>query len=72
MVGALRLRGALHREALQGALQLVMERHDALRTHFAVAQDGSLEQVCRLVNCDSSYLHMPFCRILHIIRALLG
>ncbi len=45
VVGALRLRGALHREALQGALQLVMERHDALRTGFATAADGSLEQV---------------------------
>ena len=45
VVGALRLRGALNREALQGALQVVMERHDALRTRFAFAADGSLEQV---------------------------
>ena len=49
VVGALRLRGALNREALQGALQVVMERHDALRTHFAFAADGGLEQVRRFL-----------------------
>ena len=45
VVGALRLRGALHSAALRGALQTVMGRHDALRTHFALAADGTLEQV---------------------------
>ena len=45
VVGALRLRGALNREALQGALQSVMARHDSLRTRFAIAADGSLLQV---------------------------
>lgn len=46
VVGALRLKGALDQAALQGALQNVMQRHDALRTRFAFAADGTLQQVC--------------------------
>ncbi len=41
---ALRLRGELHVAALQGALDGIVARHEALRTRF-VAQDGSPVQV---------------------------
>lgn len=43
-MGALRLKGALSQEALQGALLAVMRRHDALRTRFAVTAAGTLRQ----------------------------
>lgn len=43
--GALRLRGTLDQSALQGALQQVMCRHDALRTRFAFRPDGPIVQV---------------------------
>ena len=45
VVGALRLKGVLSQEALQGALLAVMRRHDALRTRFAVTAAGTLRQV---------------------------
>jgi predicted nucleic acid-binding protein len=45
VVGALRLRGALDQGALVEALHLVMRRHDALRTHFVHAADGTWQQV---------------------------
>ena len=59
VVGALRLRGSLKEKALERALQLVMERHDALRTHFLRHADGSLHQVgsciCQSVDTDIDY-----------------
>ena len=42
----LRLNGSLDESALAGALDLVVSRHDALRTRFAVI-DGQLCQVVR-------------------------
>ena len=45
VVGALRLKGALSQEALQGALLAVMRRHNALRTRFAATAAGTLRQV---------------------------
>ncbi|WPC06497.1 amino acid adenylation domain-containing protein [Pseudomonas benzenivorans] len=46
MVGAFRLEGELKREALLGALGLIVERHEALRTRFA-ERDG---QLCQLID----------------------
>src|SRR5882724_3553236 len=40
----LRLRGALHRDALQAALDRIVERHEALRTCFALV-DGQPVQL---------------------------
>ena len=44
--GALRLRGALDRGALQAAVQRIVERHEVLRTRF-VAGDG---QPCQVID----------------------
>src|SRR5207244_9537005 len=41
---AVRLRGRLHREALQQALDAIVARHEALRTRF-VTEDGGPVQV---------------------------
>ena len=41
---AVRLRGALDRGALESALQAIIDRHDALRTTFAV-ENGEPVQV---------------------------
>ena len=38
--GALRLRGPLVEHALKGALALVLQRHDALRTHISTSHAG--------------------------------
>ena len=42
---ALRLRGELDRNALQKALDALMERHDALRTIFVDANGGPLQKI---------------------------
>ena len=44
MPGALRLRGELNREALEKAINRIVERHESLRTHFE-EKDGEPEQV---------------------------
>ena len=46
--GALRLRGPLAEAALTGALALVLQRHDALRTRIVASPaSGAPMQVCR-------------------------
>lgn len=53
VAGALRLRGALDGEALRRAIELVRERHEALRTRFVSDGDGAprqaIEPACALV-----------------------
>src|ERR1700719_3301882 len=44
VAGALRLRGELDREALERAINMIVERHESLRTHFAEV-DGKASQV---------------------------
>ncbi|KQT57022.1 hypothetical protein ASG52_02795 [Methylobacterium sp. Leaf456] len=43
--GAVRLTGPLDRAALKGALDGLLARHDALRTRFRDAEDGSVFQI---------------------------
>ncbi|HEX5094860.1 MAG TPA: condensation domain-containing protein, partial [Acidimicrobiia bacterium] len=40
-----RLRGALDRDAMQRALDAIVERHEALRTCFPAAADGAAQQI---------------------------
>jgi hypothetical protein len=40
----LRLKGKLNREALQHALQTIVERHEVLRTVIRVAEEGDAYQ----------------------------
>ena len=44
ITGALWLRGALNREALDRAFQTIIDRHESLRTHF-IEVDGEPVQV---------------------------
>jgi amino acid adenylation domain-containing protein len=52
---AIRLRGKLNATALLDSLNEIVRRHEALRTTFAKAKDGTPVQVCR----DSLILHVP-------------
>ena len=67
VVGALRLKGALNRAALQDALRLVMCRHDALRARFVHAADGAWQQVtltaCLMTALHAQCLHARICCI---------
>jgi amino acid adenylation domain-containing protein len=45
LVEAIRLRGELNGRALAGTLAAIVEKQEALRTHFAEAEDGLLVQV---------------------------
>ncbi|AMO95406.1 D-alanine--poly(phosphoribitol) ligase, subunit 1 [Collimonas fungivorans] len=49
--GALRLRGALDRKALQAAMDRIVERHEILRTRF-VSVDG---QPCQVIDAPSGF-----------------
>jgi amino acid adenylation domain-containing protein len=49
--GALRLRGALDRKALQAAMDRIVERHEILRTRF-VSVDG---QPCQVIDASSGF-----------------
>jgi amino acid adenylation domain-containing protein len=45
MPAALRLRGWLHRDALQAALNRIVARHEILRTHFAVVGEEPVQVI---------------------------
>jgi amino acid adenylation domain-containing protein len=45
MSGQVRLKGTLHREALQKSLQAIVERHESLRTSFTITAEGDPIQV---------------------------
>ena len=45
MAGALRLKGELNLPALRASFAALVQRHEALRTMFAAAADGSAEQI---------------------------
>ncbi|HEX9984879.1 MAG TPA: non-ribosomal peptide synthase/polyketide synthase [Thermoanaerobaculia bacterium] len=45
MPGALRLTGALDRDALQAAFDAIIERHEVLRTRFSTFGDEAIQQI---------------------------
>ncbi|WP_231108134.1 non-ribosomal peptide synthetase, partial [Xanthomonas graminis] len=45
MPGGVDLHGALNLPALQQALDRIVARHDALRTHFVAADDGAIQRI---------------------------
>jgi amino acid adenylation domain-containing protein len=47
MAGGLRLRGALDESALQAALDRIVQRHEALRTHFELVEGQPVQRIAR-------------------------
>ncbi|MGO4778241.1 condensation domain-containing protein, partial [Lysobacter sp. 2RAB21] len=45
MAGGLRLRGALDESALQAALDRIVQRHEALRTHFELVDGQPVQRI---------------------------